>query len=99
MNGKTSFVMHSRHIKVFENLPGDDVKQIMLAIGAYVEKGVEPTFDGNAGLQMAFRFIRVDLDKEAEKWEETRAKRIEAGQKGGKVSAENRANAKQKEQK
>jgi hypothetical protein len=96
--GKTSFIIHSRHVEVFKDLPGDDVKSLMLAIGEYVGTEKEPDFANNSGLLMAFRFIRVDLDKEAARWEETKKKRIEAGRKGGIASAASREQAKQTEQ-
>jgi hypothetical protein len=94
---KSSFIIHVRHVEVFKDLPGDDVKQLLLSIGEYVKTGTEPAFENNAGLKMAFRFIRVDLDREAEKWEETRTKRIEAGRKGGLASAASREQSKQTE--
>ncbi len=95
MSVKTSFVMHSRYIKVFEDLPGEDVKRLILAMGAYVEKDIEPDFSGNPALTMAFRFIRASLDEEGAKWEETRNKRIKAGHLGGVASAASRGQAKQ----
>ena len=95
MSGKTSFVMHIRHLDVFADLPGDDVKRLMLAMGEYVESGIIPDFSDNPELKMAFKFVRADLDREAVKWEQTKKSRIEAGRKGGIASAERREQNKQ----
>jgi len=89
MSSKVSFVMHLRYIEAFKDLSGDDVKQLMLTIGEYVEHGIVPEYT-DAGLKMAFNFIRSDLDRDAIRWEETKLKRVEAGRKGGIASAENR---------
>lgn len=42
---------------------------------------------------MAFAFIRVALDRDAEAWQSKREKRREAGSLGGKQRAANQANA------
>jgi len=44
-------------------------------------------FSDDAGLKVAFSFIRADLDRDHVKWEETKAKRIEAGRLGGNKKA------------
>jgi len=81
--------MYLRYIEIFKDLSGDDIKRLMLAIGAYIEHRTMPSFT-DAGLKMAFNFIRSDLDRDAVKWEETKFKRVEAGRKGGLASVENR---------
>ena len=60
---------------------------------------LEAIFEHNEGREielepivaMAFSFIKTDLDMNKEKWEEEKAKRKEAGRKGGIRSGKNRS--------
>jgi hypothetical protein len=87
--------MHTHYRESFSDLPGDDVKLLMIALCEYVEEGTKPDFADNVALRTLFTVIRAELDRDYAKWEETKAKRIEAGHKGGIASAERREQAKQ----
>jgi len=82
MSGKTSFVMYTRYAEPFNILNGDDVKRLITAIFAYVERGDVPNFGSNASLNMAFAVVRADLDRDAAKWEESKARMSAGGKKG-----------------
>lgn len=79
-----------------EQLTMEQRGELFTAILDYSENGIVPSFTGE--LKMAFAFIRCSLDRDADKWEETRSKRAEAGRLGGLAKVANATNAKQNEQ-
>jgi len=80
---KTSFVMYTRYAASFELLSGDDTKKLMSAIFSYVKSGVEPDFNSNSMLAMAWAVVRADLDPDRNKWLDTKVERKVAGYFGG----------------
>jgi hypothetical protein len=92
-NKKNSFVLYHDLINVVEKLTKKDREdntnnagELFLLILEYVngENCTPPNFI----VEMAFEPIRQQLNRDLEKWETERQKRIEAGRKGGEKSAE-----------
>ena len=87
MNEKQSFVLYYDIREPLSLLNDSERGRLFSAILNYAEYGELPDFDGAA--QMAFAFIRKALDRDAEKWESKREKRVEAGRLGGLKRVEN----------
>ena len=88
MSGKTSFVLYHDIREPVDMLTDEERGKLFSAILNYSEYGELPDFKG--ALQMAFAFIRTALDRDAEKWEDKRQKRVESGRLGGIRSGEAR---------
>lgn len=93
LNKKNSFVLYHDLINVVEKLAKKDREdntnnagELFLLILEYVngENDTPPNFI----VEMAFEPIRQQLNRDFEKWETERQKRIEAGKKGGEKSGE-----------
>lgn len=89
---KNSFLLYIANAEQFAKLTDAQAGKLIKGIFSYVENHIVPDFK-NSAVDMAFSFIKQYIDKDQEKWKETREKRIEAGRKGGKQSQANRANA------
>ena len=88
---KSSFVLYHDIREPLELLTDDQRGQLFFAILDYSQFGTIPKFEG--ALQMAFAFIKMALDRDAEAWESKREKRREAGSLGGRQKVANQANA------
>ena len=93
MADKKSFILYHDIRKPLELLTDEQRGRLFTAILDYSEYGQEPDFFGDGMAAMAFAFIRTTLDANAEKYDQIKAKRIEAGSKGGKQKVANQANA------
>lgn len=93
MNGKKSFILYCDIGEQLDLLPVDECGRLFRAIVAYVNTGQIAQLSP-AG-QMAFAFLKAQIDRESEKWEAVREKRREAGQKGGLAKVANAKSAKQ----
>ena len=82
MNEKLSFVMYVRHRALFVKLNGEQALQLNLAIFDFVEHGKIPDFSADDRLDIAFSSIRNDLERDAAKWEESKARMSAGGKKG-----------------
>lgn len=93
-NVKKSFVLYHDIREPLEMLDDAERGRLFSAILNYSEFGELPDFSGP--LRMAFAFIRTALDRDSEKWEDKRQKRVEAGRAGGirsgEVRKQNQAN-------
>ena len=89
--GKKSFVLYHDIRTPLELLTDEQRGKLFIALLNYSEYGELPDFDG--ALLMAFAFIRMSLDRDAEAWAEKRAKRAEAGRSGGLAKVANASNA------
>ena len=84
-------MLYTEYEQAFSELEPEEQGALIMAIFSYVRTGeVVPLSGGSA---MAFLFIRSQLDRDWEKYDEIREKRAEAGRKGGKQTQANRANA------
>ncbi len=84
MKEKSSFVLYHDIRTPLELLGDADRGKLFLAILNYSERNEMPDFDGS--LQMAFAFIKTDLDRDTAAWEAKREERAEAGRRGGKAT-------------
>ena len=84
MADKKSFVLYCDYKKHFALLPAEDQGRLLMAIFDYVETGAEPALESSS--LMAFSFIRAQLDRDIEKYNEICRKRKEAGSRGGRPS-------------
>lgn len=91
MEGRRSFVLYTEYEQAFSELEPEEQGALIMAIFSYVRTGEVAPLSGGAA--MAFLFIRGQLDRDWEKYDEIREKRAEAGRKGGKKTQANRANA------
>ena len=91
MEGRRSFVLYTEYEQAFSELEPKEQGALIMAIFSYVRTGEVAPLSGGAA--MAFLFIRGQLDRDREKYDEIREKRAEAGRKGGKQTQANRANA------
>lgn len=85
---KNSFVMYTDYMEQIEMLTDEQAGVLFKALISYQAQLNLPEMDGIT--EMAFRFIKKQIDRDNEKYDVTVKKRSEAGKK----SAENRANAK-----
>ncbi len=83
--GKDSFLLFHEVRLFFEELTAEEQGRLFMALLDYSEYGKEPEFTGM--LRMAFRAIQRTMDRNTEKWEQTCAKRSEAGKKSAAAKA------------
>ena len=82
---KKSVILYTEWAQPLKALSLEDKGRIFDAILSYSETGETPHFD-SAAAEMAFSFIRLRLDKNAQKWADVRQKRREAGRRGALVA-------------
>lgn len=87
---KESFILYTEQKEVFENLSDEDAGKLIKGIFEHAT-GNQPEF--NNLLKLVFIPIRQQLDRNAQKYLETKEKRRVAGAKGGKQKVANQANA------
>ena len=80
MANKISFVLYGELEEYLDGLPDSEVGKLFRAVLHYVNTGKVQQLSGEAS--MAFKFVRAQLDRDKEKWEDTRRKRAEAGRQG-----------------
>lgn len=93
MNERNSFVLYLDYWNHIERLSLKQRGILMTAIFSHAQDNEKPEMD--AVTSMAFSFISSQLDRDRDKWEETRRVRVEAGKKGGAVSGQKRKQTKQ----
>lgn len=81
---KKSFVLYVDYWQHLENLTTEELGRLTTAIFDYVRTGVLPEIDG--ATKMAFSFIRAQLDRDAEKYENICERNRINGAKGGRPS-------------
>ncbi len=73
MGNNTSLVLYTDYAQHWKLLSGDEVKALDLALFHYVETGELPEFSG--ALQMAFSFVRGNIDRDKAKYDESKRAR------------------------
>lgn len=81
MKRKPGFVLYLDYKQHLELLSDEECGLLLRAIFEYEESSLIPEFSG--AMAMAFSFISANLDRDREKYEATRQKRIDSGHKGG----------------
>ena len=87
-NEKKSFMLYYDYREQLALLTDEERGRLLMAILDYGETGAVPELEG--ATRMAFSFIRAQMDRDAEKWEQTRQARARAGQQGGLRSGQTR---------
>ena len=93
---KDSFVLYTKYIEHIRLLSVEQRGVLLTAIFAFASSNELPDMDGMTA--MAFSFIRSQLEKDFEKYEEICRKRSEAGKQGGRGKSK-KANALPEKQK
>lgn len=79
MEKKNSFVLYTEFYEVMKDLTDAQIGKLHRAIYIYQLEG--KVIDLDPALAMAFKFVKVQLDKNQLKWEEQKNKRSDAGKK------------------
>lgn len=90
---KKSFILYADYLEHFLRLPNEEAGLLIKATLVYVNSGDENSLPPAA--DMAFSFIKKQIDRDSEKWRETCKKRSEAGKKGGRPKKANAFSEKQ----
>lgn len=77
---KISFLIYLDYEEQFSLLTDEELGQLMRTIMQYEKTGNIPELKGI--VKMAFSFIKQQLDRDKEKWQEEKKKRSYAGKKG-----------------
>ena len=85
VNRKTSFILRGAYKSFFEDLSGTQSKALILALFAYVEAGEIPDFNQDHTLDIVFKFIKTQLDRDLAAWEISKIKRSKAGKQGADI--------------
>ena len=88
MAEKNSFIVRLEIMEQLEMLNNEQIGGLFMAMCRYVRDGETPAFD-DPMLKMMFSFVRAQLDRDAEKYEETCKARSEAGKRGGRPKKAN----------
>lgn len=78
---RTGFIVHFNIKAPLALLSDAECGQLFRALIDYAESGTLPKFDG--ALAMAFAFVKEQMDKDREAWENTKRMRAAAGREGG----------------
>ena len=81
MKRKKGFLLYNDYYEHIKLLSNEEVGLLTIALFEYAESKKLPNFEG--GLAMAFSFIRAQMGRDGEKYEETCRKREAAGKMGG----------------
>ena len=73
-------ILYSSYEEVLKELPKEEIGELLMAIFAYQRTGEKPELTGGANI--AFGFIKNQLDIDAEKWAKEVENRSKAGKKG-----------------
>ncbi len=87
MEPKKSFVFYLSWRSAINLLNDSQKAELLNAIFDYVAG--EPVFINDGGVNICFEFIKSDIERDLEKWENIKEKRREAGKKGGMYSKKN----------
>lgn len=81
MAGRNSFIFHYDFAEILAELSGDDAKTLINALVDYDSMGTIPSLTG--AVKIAFVAIKMQIDKDRAKWEETCEKNSDNGKLGG----------------
>ena len=94
---KRSFLLYLDYKEQFDLLNDEQLGQLLRVIMEYEETGNVPKIDGM--IKMAFSFIKAQLDRDQEKYEEKCQKNRENGSRGGRPKKEETEEENEKEEK
>lgn len=87
---KASFILYTEYAEQIAMLNDAQAAAFLRAVFAYASGGELPEMDGMT--MMLFSMVRRRMDQDAERYAEVVEKRAEAGKKGGRPKAEEKAN-------
>jgi hypothetical protein len=94
---RDSFVYHLSWEEVLDNLPEEVREEVRGGIIGYARTGVTPELKPLA--KVAFEFVKRDLDRDFQRYQDMVASRSESGKKGAAAKQANASNAKQSQAK
>ena len=94
---RDSFVYHLSWEEVLDNLPEEVREEVRGGIIGYARTGVAPELKPLA--KVAFEFVKRDLDRDFQRYQDMVASRSESGKKGAAAKQANASNAKQRQAK
>lgn len=77
------FILYEEDEELFEELDGEETKSLIMACFAYHNRGEDLTNTMNGFARRAFKLIKRNMIRDAEKYRETVTRNRENGQKGG----------------
>lgn len=86
---KGSFIIYTDYADAMEDWTDEEAGIFLKALMQYAQTNKVPAIK-NRVVKSVFNLARKQMDKDAQKWAETVAKRKEAGRKGGEASASKR---------
>lgn len=89
MQNKNSFVLYAEYRQHLDLLTDEECGRLFKAIMDFAATGNVPTLQGAE--RMAFSFIQAQMERDNQKYEETRKKRSEAGKLGGRPQKQTKA--------
>lgn len=90
-----SFILYTEISKPLQMLTSEQKGRLFQAILDYAQDGIV-TDDKDQVVNVMFAMIKCDIDRNAEKWEEIRRKRSEAGKLGGRPAKKEKTQEKPK---
>ena len=93
---RDSFVYHLSWEEVMDNLPEEVREEVRGGIIGYARTGVTPELKPLA--KVAFEFVKRDIDRDFQRYQDMVASRSENGKKGAAAKQANASNAKQSQQ-
>lgn len=90
---RESFVLYTNYEEKLSELTDEELGYLLRKIFEYQKTGKIPKMKRD--ILMVFKMIQVDLDKNNERWEETKKARKIAGKKGGEMKKANATKRKQ----
>lgn len=97
MKKKTRFVMYCEYREQIGTLTDEQSGQLFKALIEYADEGTTHELHDPL-VKLCFSFIRAQMDRDTEKWEDTLRARSEAGKKGGAPKGNRNAAKKQPKQ-
>ena len=88
---KETLVVYASQLSAMLELSDTELRGILAAMLEYNRDGTEPAFTG--ALSAFWKTVKDGIDRDTERWNSIREKRIEAGRKGGKQTQANQAHA------
>lgn len=89
MSKKESFILYTEQKAVLDKLSDEQAGKLIKAIYEYEETGVMPQLDNI--LDLVITPFKLALDKNDDKWQETKQKRREAGKIGAEIKKQKQA--------
>ena len=91
---KINILLFGEYEEHFDLLSKEEQGELIMAIFAYANRGEVPGAEVSLSVRMAFSFIKADMDRNSEKYEEKCARNKVNGQRGGRPRKEEQSEEK-----